>query len=103
MKYAPPEIILKNKDEKGEIGLYSDVWSLGIIIFKIYYGKAFWGKMTNNMVIEKILAKDIPQAENSKEVPEEITMIVNKALVYEGKKRITLEEIFELFEKAKER
>ena len=57
--------------------------------------------MTNERVIIKILDKAVPQAKESKEVPSEITNIVNRALIYEGKNRITIKEVFELFEKAK--
>ena len=99
--YAPPEFVLQEDDESGEIGLYSDIWSLGIILFEIYYDKPFWGKMTNDQTMCKIKKKDVPKAKESEDVPSEITSIINRALVYEGKKRIKIEEVFELFEKAK--
>ena len=54
-------------------------------------------------MIGKIAAGKVPRAENSKEVPEEITFIVNRALVYESEKKIKLEEILELFQKPKKR
>ena len=98
---APPEFIVQEDGEIGEVGLYSDIWSLGIILFEIYYDKPFWGKMTNDSVIFKIKTKDVPLAKESKDVPSEITSIVNRALVHEGKNRITITEAFTLFEKAK--
>ena len=51
-------------------------------------------------MIGKILDKKVPQAKESKDVPAEITSIINRALVHEGKNRITIGGVFELFEKA---
>ena len=103
LRYAPPEFIVQKDGEIGEVGLYSDIWSLGIILFEIYYDKLFWDKMTNDIVSFKIKAKDVPQVKENTDVPSEITSIVNGALVYEGKNRITIMEVLELFEKAKAR
>ena len=101
VKYAPPEFIVQEDGEIGQVGLYSDIWSLGIILFEIYYDRPFWGKIRDDMVIGKILGKTVPQAKESQDVPSEITNIINQALVYEGKNRITIKEVFELFEKMK--
>ena len=101
VKYAPPEFIVQENGKIGEVGLYSDIWSLGIILFEIYYDKPFWGNIRNDMVMGKIFDKTVPQAKESKDVPSEITSIVNGALVYEGKNRIKIMEVIELFEKAK--
>ena len=103
VKYAPPEFIVQEDCEMGEVGLYSDIWSLGVILFEIYYEKPFWGKMTNNCIINQIYTKAVPKAQDSSDVPPEITYIVNRALVIDGKMRITLHEILELFEKAKKK
>lgn len=92
--YAPPEFFI----EGNEIGLYSDVWSLGIIIFEIYYGRRFWGDISTDDVRLNIKNKNIPKAEPRINIPKEITMIVNNALIYDGKKRIKIREIIEMFE-----
>lgn len=101
LKYSPSEFIMAEDEEMCGFGLFSDVWSLGIILFEIYYGQPFWGKMTKDIVIDTIKNDSVPQAQVKIEVPPEITIIVNRALVIDGEKRIKLEEMVELFEKAK--
>lgn len=95
ISYAPPEFFSEEK----EIGLYSDIWSLGIIIFEIYYGKRFWGNVSTDEIMLKIKKKNIPKAEKKNDIPKEITQIINGALIYDGKKRMKILEIIEMFEK----
>lgn len=95
IRYAPPEFI----QELGVAGLYSDIWSLGLILFYIYYGEKPWKGLNQNKIKEKILMNQIPKVEYDENVPKKITDIIKKTLVLEGKKRICIEEINNQFEK----
>ena len=95
IRYAPPEFI-KNL---GFAGTYSDVWSIGVIFYFIYYGENLWEGYSNDDIEESIKSNKIPKIEYNKEVPKEITDIIKEALVFEGDKRIKIEEISKRFEK----
>jgi len=92
--YAPPEFI--NDDEVA--GLFSDIWSLGVILHDIYYGEDLWKNMKNAEIIKNIIKKKLPKIDYNKAVPDEITEIIWRCLEFDGKNRITIEEINKIFE-----
>ena len=84
--YMSPEII----DKKGYIGQKSDLWSLGVLIYKIYCADfPFKGKN------EKELFKAIKRSEYYiiDYVPENVKKIIKGLIVYEPNKRLTCKEI----------
>jgi len=92
VKYAPPEFI--NGQEL--LSLSSDVWSLGIIFYDIYYGENLWKDFKDqNEIIVKMNQKNIPKIEYRNDVPKEITKVIQKMLVFEMKDRITVKEIID--------
>jgi calcium-dependent protein kinase len=48
-----PEVILKNYDEK------CDIWSLGVILYMLMFGKPPFTGETEIEVMENILKKDV--------------------------------------------
>ena len=94
-QYAPPEIV----NEENIIGLYSDIWSLGIMLYEIYYGEKFWKGFTRREILIKMAKNELPQVKfEDSNVPKEIQKIIKGTIVFEGKKRIDLMKILELFE-----
>lgn len=95
VRYAPPEFI----NDDGVAGVYSDVWSIGLILYFIYYGEDLWEGIKEKDIEKHIRKKKIPKIEESEDVPPGITDIIRRAVVYKGKKRIKIEEMNEMFEK----
>ena len=82
--YAPPEF-----QTEDEVGLFSDIWSLGVILHKLYckgYPKV------------SFKFKDVKIVEEGGESPEEIVKIVRMCLQFEGGKRSSLKEIVNQFQ-----
>ena len=95
MRYAPPEFI----KEDGLAGGYSDVWSIGLILYYIYYGEDLWKGFNEKGIQAEIKKNNIPNIEYIEDVPPGMTDIIKEALVFEGKKRIKIEEMNKRIEK----
>lgn len=63
VRYAPPEFIL----DLNIAGLFSDVWSIGLILCHIYYGVDLWNGKKENEIIESIKNEDLPSIEYNRE------------------------------------
>ena len=84
--YMAPEIVLKKK----YIGEKSDLWSLGVLVYKIYCADfPFKGKD------EKDLYRNIVKCKFNivDYVPNEVKKIINEMIVYDPNKRLTCEEV----------
>ena len=84
--YMPPEIVMKKK----YIGEKADLWSLGILLYKIYCADfPFKGKdekdLYRNIVKCKFKIVDY--------VPNEVKEVINEMIVFEPCKRLTCEEV----------
>lgn len=97
VKYAPPEFI--NNLQIADF--YSDIWSFGIILYEIFYEEDLWEGKTNYEVEKMINNSIIPEIKENSRVPSKITDIIRKCLIFEGSKRITIEEINDQFEEIK--
>jgi len=95
LHFAPPEIILEEQDGKGKVGYYSDIWSFGCILHRIYYGKDVWNGYTEAKMMKSLWEKKLPKVEKEDDVPVKISEIINKCLVFDENKRMTIEEILE--------
>lgn len=80
-------------------GLYSDVWSMGLVFYQIYYGVDLWKGYNEEDIKDSIKAKKIPSLEYSKNVPKEITDIIKESVVFEEKARINMLDAQKRFEK----
>ena len=97
-QYAPPEIV----NEENVIGLYSDVWSLGVILYEIYYGEKFWGGIKNAKISVFMEKQEFPKVKlENINVPKEIQQIIKGSLVYDREKRMDLMKIMKLFDSMK--
>ena len=84
--YIPPEII----DKKGYIGQKADLWSLGVLIYKVYCADfPFRGRN------EKELYKAIKKTEYSiiNYVPDNVKKIIKALIQYEPSKRPSCKEV----------
>ena len=84
--YMAPEIVLKKK----YIGEKADLWSLGVLVYKIYCADfPFKGKD------EKDLYRNIVKCKFNivDYVPNEVKKIINQMIVYEPNRRLTCEEV----------
>lgn len=94
--YAPPEFFI----QKG-IFPTSDIWSLGIILYKIYYGKNFWCMKEQHKYIEELRAQKIktlnPTVAEDPICSSKITDIIRGCLHHDPNQRITIKRIWEIF------
>ena len=95
VRYAPPEFI----NDLNIAGSYSDIWSLGIILYQIYYGEDLWKGYKEKQIEESVKMNKIPNVEYSLNVPKEITNIIKESLKIVGKERISISEINKKFDK----
>ena len=97
-QYAPPEIV----NEEDFIGLYSDVWSLGVILYEIYYETKFWGGIKIAKISLYMEKQELPKVQlENLNVPKEIQQINKGTLVYDRENRMDLMKIIELFDSMK--
>ena len=95
IQYAPPEFVL----QKEKASLASDIWSLGIIIYEIYYSKPFWEER-KNVEIERFLKENQdPHIKlYSPEVPSQIQEIIREAVRFDRHDRMKLKVILLKFD-----
>ena len=87
LPYMAPEIL------KGEKYNYKcDLWSIGIIIYKLYFGKFPYSGVTENAIINEIeqLGKKILKETDNKELDD----LIKKLLEKDPSKRLTWDEYF---------
>lgn len=94
VKYAPPEFILGC----GIAGFYSDIWSLGLILYKLFYGEIYWKSLDYHQIKEKMEKNDLPKIEYRENIPQVITDVIKECVICDTKKRITIEKISQLIE-----
>lgn len=85
--YMAPEII-----EREDYSVKSDLWSVGIILYELVYGKSpYWDSINILDLVKKIKERNInyPQI-----VSAECINLMKKLLQRDPKKRITWEELF---------
>ena len=69
------------------------------MLYEIYYGEKFWKGFTRREILIKMAKNELPQVKfEDSNVPKEIQKIIKGTIVFEGKKRIDLMKILELFE-----
>ena len=95
VRYAPPEFIL----EENKAGLFSDVWSIGLILYLIYYGNDLWMGKSEKEIEKCVREQNIPTVEYRPNIPKQITEVIRESLVFEGEKRISMMDIQKRLEK----
>lgn len=83
--YRPPEC------NEGIYSLKSDVWALGCTIYEIYYGKKYF------KFDDSGLQYHLKNLEENKLENNFINKIISKAIVKDPDKRISIQELFEIF------
>ena len=84
--YASPEMVAGKKYD----GMKIDIWSTGIILFAMLCGYLPFEDKNNDVLFDKILECNVEFPEFLSEEPKDL---INKILVVDPEKRITIEEI----------
>jgi TPR repeat protein len=94
VRYSPPEVI----NNSHFICKASDVWSLGLILYDIFYGTQPWMELSGEKIIESIKKERPFQVLKLEEVPAQITSLVKLCTNYDYSKRPRASEISKLIE-----
>ena len=86
--YAPPEMILGNKYK----GVLTDIWSSGIILYAMICGCLPFDDESEDGLYSKIIKGEF-EYPNHINISKEVKNLINKILVIDPKKRISIEEI----------
>ena len=86
--YMPPEIVNKQK----YIPFYSDIWSLGILLYTMLFGNFPFKSNKEEKLFELINEAKLVFPENI-DVSDEVKLLLSKIIVFKPSKRISLEEI----------
>ena len=84
----PPEIVNKQK----YIPFYSDIWSLGVLLYAMLFGKFPFKSNKEEKLFELINEAKLIFPSNI-EVSDEAKNLLNKIIVIKPSKRISLEDI----------
>lgn len=93
--YAPPEIMLQDEDQMMKVGFYSDIWSLGCIFYRVYYGKPLWKGFSDAKMMKFLIENKLPELKMDEGCPEAMMEIIKKCLSFNEKKRIPIESLLE--------
>jgi len=97
--FAPPEVILQDENDRGRIGYFTDIWSLGCILFRLYFGKNLWKGYSEPKITKAFIEKKLPVIAPEGEIPKEIVNLIKKCLCFDEKKRASIEFIYEELKK----
>ena len=86
--YMPPEIVNKQK----YIPFYSDIWSLGVLLYAMLFGR-FPFKSNKEEKLFELINEGKLIFPNNIEVSDEAKILLNKIIVLKPSKRLSLEEI----------
>jgi len=89
VRYSPPEV-LKNSHF---ICKASDIWSLGLVLYDIYYEQQPWFGLTGEEIIEAIKKERPFTVKKSENVPSQITTIIKMCTNYEYAQRPKVADI----------
>ena len=88
--YMPPEIVNKQK----YIPFYSDIWSLGVLLFTMVFGNFPFRAKKEEKLFELITEGNLIFPKDI-EVSDEVKNLISKMMVIKPSKRISLESILE--------
>lgn len=84
-EYMAPEIFFRNKQTKK-----TDIWALGILLYELYHGNAPFRGTRMDAVMQAIMQNTIAFKKN---LAPEVKDLILKILMFDPKKRLTIEEI----------
>ncbi len=93
--YMAPEILEKILEgEEGEYNYKCDLWSIGIIIYKLYFGKSPFPGLTEKAIINNINEYDKGRKAIKKTGYKELDDLIKNLLQKESSKRLNWEQYF---------
>lgn len=87
-EYVPPELLQHNT-----CGFETDIWAMGCILYQFFHGLPPFKGSTEYLTFEKIIALDFTYRSP---MPQGARDIVDRVLVYEPQKRLTIPQIQEM-------
>ena len=86
-EYMAPEVFFRNQQTKK-----TDIWSLGILLYELYHGYAPFRGIRMDTVMYAIMRNVVAF---KKSVPSDVKDLIVKILIFDQKKRPSIEEILE--------
>lgn len=71
----------------------ADVWSLGWLVYELYFGKELWDYSDINTMLKFITSVDNSSFFEGKQLPEETLDFLKRSLVYSPEKRMSWEDV----------
>ena len=90
--FMAPEILKINEQEKEKYGIECDLWSLGVILYLLYFKNFPYPAETEGGILKQIKDQGIKFLKTSGE--ENFDDLIRRLLVIDPKKRMTWEEYF---------
>lgn len=90
VRYSPPEVIKNSRF----ICKASDIWSVGLILYDIFYEQQPWFGLSSEEIVDSIKKERPFQVKRDKSVPEQITSIIKLCTQYEYAHRPKAQDIF---------
>lgn len=89
VRYAPPEVI----NSLNFICKGSDIWSLGLILYDIFYEVQPWNGLSSDSIINAIKKQRPFIIKNNKNVPNKIIKMIKQCTIYEYDQRPKISEL----------
>ncbi len=96
--YQAPEIQKVQKEELKDYNNQIDVWSMGVIGFKMFYGRAMYKEYKEKIEEDRLGLRRFPQSPN---IPKDVVFLLDQMLRVDPDKRMTARQVVEYLQEKK--